>query len=119
MPLYRCSDCGQKRSRDPFGRCWVCEGDRQLTATQRAYLEAVKQLGLTMFPHCDGNVLHQRGSCRYCSMGQYDRLHELRARFNIAHSGAALEPDQDPCPAEAWRPADVIDKWPGNRAAPV
>lgn len=99
--------------------CWSCAGEERLTDTQRAYLAAVAELGLRMFPHCDANVLHARGECRYCSMDQYDRLHDLRIRFGIAHSGATLEPGQDPCPSEAWRPADIIDRWPGNRAAPI
>jgi len=116
---YRCADCGQKTAPTPMELCWRCAGERRLTATQRAYLDAVAGLKLTSFPHCDGNVLHARGSCRYCSMGQYDRLHELRRRFSVAYSGATLEPGQDPCPSEAWRPQEIIERWPGNRAAPV
>lgn len=118
-PLYRCRDCGEKRSSDPFGICWVCEGERKLTVGQRAYLMAVKRLEIRSFAHCDGNVLHARGTCRYCSMAQYDRLHELRRRFNVAYTGATLESGQEPCPSEAWRPVDIIEKWPGNRAAPI
>lgn len=118
MP-YRCSDCGLKTSATPFERCWRCEGERRLTATQRAYLKAVQELKLDSFAHCDGNVLHARGTCRYCSMARYDRLHELRRRFNIAYTGAMLEGDQAACPSEAWRPVDIIERWPGNRAAPT
>lgn len=117
MSLYRCRDCGQKRSSDPSGICWVCAGERQLSAGQRAYLAAVKELGLTRFPHSDGNVLHAPGSCRHCSSREWDGLHELRWRFNIAYTDALLEADQAACPSLAWRPLEVIERWPGNQAA--
>lgn len=99
--------------------CWTCAGDERLTERQRRYLESVRVLGLREYPHCDDKVLHARGDCRYCSLAQYERLHALRAEMSIAHSGAMVETDQDPCPSEAYRPADIIERWPGNRAAPA
>lgn len=116
---YRCSDCGRNVAPTPFERCWQCRGERNLTDNQRSYLGAVAELRIHTFPHCDPRVLHARGECRYCSMTPYDRLHELRRRFNVAHTGATLETGQDACPSVAFRPADIIDLWPGNRAAPI
>lgn len=114
---YRCRGCGLTHSPAPDELCWHCAGERRLTVAQRAYLMAVAELRLTMFPHCDDKVLHARGTCRYCSSGRYARLHELRRRFGIGYTGAALEAGQEACPSEAFRPVDVIDRWPGNRAA--
>ena len=114
---YRCRDCGQQLAPSPTELCWHCAGKRRLTVSQRAYLMAIAELRLSMYPHCDQNVLHARGTCRYCSSGRYDRLHELRRRFSIAYTGALPESDQEPCPSEAWRPVDLIERWPGNRAA--
>lgn len=99
--------------------CWRCAGEERLTPTQRDYLAAVAELGIQQYPHCDSNVLHARGTCRYCSSSRYDALHTLRRRFAIAYSGALIEAGQEACPSEAWRPADVIERWPGNRAAPT
>lgn len=113
---YRCRGCGLMGSPSPGELCWHCAGERRLTVAQRAYLMAVAQLQIGMFPHCDAKVLHARGTCRYCTHPRYDRLHELRRRFGIAYAGATLEDGQEPCPSEAFRPADQIERWPGNRA---
>lgn len=116
---YRCSDCGRNTAPTPLERCWQCQGERNLTGVQRAYLDAVAQLRIHTYPHCDLRVLHARGECRYCSMASYDRLHELRGRFDIAHTGAMLEAGQAACPSTAFRSLEVIEMWPGNRVAPV
>lgn len=119
MSRYRCPRCRRFDVASPLEPCWQCAGEERLTDKQRAYIAAVDELELRTYPHCDRHVLHARGTCRYCSMGQYHRLHELRRRMGIAYSGSTLEPDHDPCPSEAWRPSAAIERWPGNRASPV
>lgn len=113
---YRCSDCGRHTARTPTERCWECQGQRNLTVSQLAYLMAVAELRIVSFPHTDRRVLHARGDCRYCSIATFDRLHDLRSRFDLAHTGALVEAGQDPCPSEAFRPVAVTELWPGNRA---
>lgn len=115
---YRCSDCGRNTAPTPTERCWTCQGERNLSDRQRAYLDAVAELRIHTYPHADQRVLHARGECRHCSMAQYHRLHRLRSQFDLAHTGATLEAGQEPCPSEAFRPAEVIDMWPGNRPSP-
>ena len=59
------------------------------------------------YPHCDSNVLHAPGECRYCDM--YPELQADRKRYGINFTG------HGPDPATAQRPLEVINRWPGNR----
>jgi len=115
---YRCRDCGLQRAPIPNDFCWECAGQRRLTVGQRAYLMSVTEVHLGAFPHCDDKVLHAPDECRYCAMAEYAALHELRRRFGIAYSGRPAQGGQSSCPSEAFRPAELIERWPGNRAAP-
>lgn len=116
---YRCSDCGRMAAPTPTERCWQCQGERNLTVNQRAYLSGVAELGVVTFPHTDRRVLHAWGECRTCSITPYHRLHDLRRIFDIAYTGATLEAGQEPCPSEAFRPVHVTEMWPGNKPAPA
>lgn len=100
--------------------CYHCAGIRRLTDRQVAYLAAVQRLydaapGLN-YPHCDQYVLHAPNECRYC--GERQDLVELRLTHHIAFTGESLGGWLDPCPSEAFRPAEVRDRWGGNRAYP-
>ena len=119
MSYFRCEGCGKRGATAPWELCWWCAGERRLTERQRAYRDAVVALKLPMLPHCDANVLHARGTCRYCSDRRFDRLHALRRELALAYTEAEPEPGEDPCPSLAWRPREQIERWPGNRAAPA
>lgn len=85
--------------------------DEKAKSERDPYLELVKQ-----YPHCDAYVLHLPGTCEYCDLPKNKPLHNYRAANNINHTGEN-NPAKLPCPAEARRPKDIIDKWHGNRAA--
>lgn len=71
------------------------------------------------FPHCDPRILHAPGECNYCDANP--EWQELRKAWNIAFTGHSadlalgeyLAPKQ-PCPAEAARGLDNLERWGGN-----
>lgn len=65
-------------------------------------------------PHCDSAILHAPGDCTYCD--HYPEWQQLRAAWRINFTGST-DPDKAPCPSEHRRPAEIRDRWPGNRAA--
>jgi hypothetical protein len=67
-------------------------------------------------PHCDSRVLHQKGECRYCD--EYPDWQEAREAWGINFTGKA-DPNLQPCPSERARTLETIERWPGNRPAPV
>lgn len=73
---------------------------------------------LARYPHCDSLVLHPHGSCEYCDIDEFAPLHEWRRAHGINYTGEN-DPSKKPCPAEARRPAETINRWPGNRATPA
>lgn len=67
-------------------------------------------------PHCDSRILHAPGECDYCD-GHPD-WQRARRTMNIAFTGHAPAPGQEPCPADADRPADSPAdhrRWAGNK----
>lgn len=68
---------------------------------------------ITQMPHCDQSILHAPGECRYCDM--HPDWQEYREAARINFSGQH-DVDKAPCPSEHFRPAEVRDRWPGNRA---
>jgi len=76
-------------------------------------------LGTTIqFPHCDALILHSPGKCEYCD--RHPDWQALRSAQGIAFSDTTDEEIRDhnlvPCPSTYRRPADLRDRWPGNRA---
>lgn len=65
-------------------------------------------------PHCDQSILHAPGACEYCD--HYPDYQEARAvaRINFSNEN---DPDKAPCPSTFFRPAEVRDRWPLNRAS--
>lgn len=66
------------------------------------------------FPHCDPLVLHAPGRCVYCD--DYPKEQAARERDGINFTGQRF-PEKAPCPSTLRRPLEVIERWPGNRAA--
>lgn len=67
------------------------------------------------FPHCDPNVLHAPGECKYCDhrpVWQWGRIAD-GINFTGHH-----DPDKATCPAEQRRPVDTINQWGGNVPTP-
>lgn len=66
-------------------------------------------------PHCDADVIHRPGLCRYC-----DDRPDLQARRIL--DGVNFTGEHDPaktvCPSEGRRSVEQIERWPGNRPAP-
>jgi hypothetical protein len=67
------------------------------------------------YPHCDSNVLHGPGTCRFCDTYAAD-LQDQRITQGINFTNEN-DPDKLPCPATMRRPASRIHTWGGN--APV
>lgn len=70
----------------------------------------------SQFPHCDSEILHKPGECRYCDV--HPAWQERRLRAGVRFSGET--PDAYPyptvaCPSESWRTAETAAAWPGNR----
>jgi hypothetical protein len=66
------------------------------------------------FPHCDPRILHPPGTCKYCDESG---LQEVREAWNIAYTGQPEE-GKTPCPGEAARGLDNLNRWGGNQAQP-
>ncbi len=64
------------------------------------------------YPHCDQNVLHAPGECRYCDM--YPDRQRERVDQKINFTGQS-DPEKAVCPAEVVRPASTIHQWGGYR----
>lgn len=67
-------------------------------------------------PHCDQSILHAPGKCQYCD--EYPDWQEMREVQRINFTGEN-DADKAPCPSEAFRPAEVRDRWGGNVAKPA
>lgn len=65
------------------------------------------------FPHCDSQVLHAPGECRYCD--KYPEAQALRIRARVNFTGHYDE-DKVICPAERRRTLPTINRWYGNVA---
>lgn len=61
--------------------------------------------------HCDPAVLHAPGECSYCDL--YPEAQLFREMWGINYTGWN-ELNKLPCPAEARRDVNVINKWVGN-----
>lgn len=67
---------------------------------------------LGIFPHCDSRVLHKPGVCSVCD--ERPDWQALRMHWNINFTGES-DPAKSQCPAEAFRSANMIHLWHGNR----
>jgi hypothetical protein len=67
-------------------------------------------------PHCDQRILHEPGKCEYCDM--HPEWQALRILWGIAFTGGPAQDEYgkplQPCPAEAARPLEIIERWYGN-----
>lgn len=63
-------------------------------------------------PHCDPTILHAPGACGVCDL--YPNWQTLRETWWINFTGQN-ETNKAPCPSLHGRPAEVRDRWPGNR----
>lgn len=68
---------------------------------------------LGTFPHCDSRVLHAPALCRYCDM--HPDWQALRMHYGINFTGEN-DSSKSQCPAEKFRSAETIHRWPGNQA---
>jgi len=69
---------------------------------------------LTSYPHCDPEVCHAPGECRYCDEMPILQEERVAKGTNFTgHNDIRLKP----CPATERRPFAVINRWYGNRAA--
>jgi hypothetical protein len=71
---------------------------------------------IPQFPHCDQNVLHKPGDCKYCDM--HPEWQDLRVAWGINFTGEKDE-KKSPCPSERLRPAHLVHRWGGNRPTNV
>ncbi len=83
------------------------------------YLEAVEATkdreDSGVHPHCDDLILHAPGKCWACDL--YPKRQQLRLDLLIAFTGEGWEhTNLRPCPAEASRPLEKIERWGGNVA---
>ncbi len=67
------------------------------------------------YPHCDGDVLHAPGSCRFCD--EFPERQSRRVAEGVCFTGED-DPSKKPCPATLRRSAVQINVWPGNRPHP-
>lgn len=65
-----------------------------------------------MFPHCDSMILHKPGTCTYCDFYPNRQRDRIESNTNFSNEN---DPNKLPCPSTYLRPADVRDKWAGNR----
>lgn len=66
---------------------------------------------MAQFPHCDSNVLHAPGECKYCDMHPQEQIQRAFSGINFT---GHYDDDKELCPAERVRPIDTIEKWHGN-----
>lgn len=87
-----------------------------LDSRTKFYRENRASETLAAMPHCDSTILHAPGSCGFCDL--YPQRQEDRVTQRINFTGES-EPDKAPCPSEYFRPPELRDRWPGNRAVPI
>jgi len=83
--------------------------------------QAISKLGGVALPHCDQQVLHAPGECKYCD--EYPTWQALRVVWGIAFTGHVPDiNDRDnrvvPCPSDMRRGLGGAHGWPGNRPVP-
>ena len=66
-------------------------------------------------PHCDPQVLHAPGVCRYCDA--HPKWQTKRTLAKMLFTGELPREGWQPCPAEKARGMDSINAGPGNRPA--
>ena len=66
-------------------------------------------------PHCDPQVLHAPGVCRYCDA--YPRWQTKRTVAKMLFTEELPREGWQTCPAEKARGVDSINAGPGNRPA--
>jgi hypothetical protein len=66
------------------------------------------------FPHCDPDVLHEPGKCKWCDY--YPDRQQARMDNNINFTGPQNQ-DKLPCPAVKRRGLENIERWNGNRTS--
>jgi hypothetical protein len=79
------------------------------------------EMGMTKDPrnpgiHCDGRILHAPNMCIYCDEYGAEAQQE-RINQGINFTGE-YDKNKEGCPSELWRPLEIIEKWPRNRAYP-
>lgn len=85
------------------------------TAAYKALVDAeIERTG--NMPHCDSLVLHAPGECKYCD--ERGNLQSWRLASGVNFTGHS-DPAKKPCFAERRRPAETINRWGGNVAAPA
>ncbi len=67
---------------------------------------------IPQFPHCDQNVLHKPGLCRYCDA--HPDWQELREVWGINFTGES-DTSKFPCPSIRFRTAEQAQRWHGNQ----
>lgn len=74
---------------------------------------------MAKFPHCDANILHAPGKCKYCDMHPIAQLKRLVQKVAFTGTPEELGTEElQPCPSTANRPPEVRDLWYGNVAKP-
>jgi hypothetical protein len=66
-------------------------------------------------PHCDPQVLHAPGVCRYCDA--HPKWQTKRTLAKMLFTGELPREGWQPCPAEKARGMDSGNAGPGNRPA--
>lgn len=66
-----------------------------------------------MMPHCDSSVLHAPEVCEYCDKYPNWQEYRILSRINFTNE---TDPDKAPCPSTHFRPAEIVNRWGGNRA---
>ena len=66
-------------------------------------------------PHCDPQVLHAPGVCRYCDA--HPKWQTKRTLAKMLFTGELPREGWQPCPAEKARGMDSSNAGPGNRPA--
>lgn len=79
-------------------------------------LKKIQQETRKCGPHCDSDVLHAPGECKYCDKFA-DSLQSMRITLGINFTGHN-DPNKLTCPAELRRSKQKIDRWHGNGAVP-
>lgn len=76
-------------------------------------------------PHCDQDILHAPGECRYCDAEPL--WQQLRVLWGIAFtghpprittSGGGRAYEEIACPSDIRRLGGVANRWPGNQPRP-
>src|SRR5688572_8418568 len=65
-----------------------------------------------MAVHCDSNVIHSPGTCRYCDL--YGKPHQIYLLIKGINFTNTEDPDKLPCPSTKLRSVEQINRWGGN-----